>query len=216
MSLESLELVGRKLGMTQLFKDDGECVPVTVLNIGPCVVVQKKTEKTDGYSAVQLGFEARKEKHVTSANKGHFAKAGVTPKRVLFEVRLPAEQVEALELGQALDATAGFEGVKKVDVIGVTKGRGFGGVVKRWHVHLAKATHGTHENFRHKGSNGSGTWPGRVIKGMKMPGHLGTDRVTTLGLTLEKIDAENHLVYVRGSVPGSKTGLVRIRRSTRS
>jgi len=215
MSLESLELVGRKLGMTQLFKEDGECVPVTVLNIGPCVVVQKKTEATDGYSAVQLGFESRKEKHLTKAGKGHFDKAGVAPARVLFEVRLPAADVEALEVGQKLDASAGFDGVQKVDVIGRTKGRGFTGGVKRWGVHLAKATHGTHEFFRHTGSSGSGTYPGRVIKGMRMPGHYGNEQVTSLGLSLEKIDAENHLVFVRGAVPGPKTGLVRIRRSTR-
>jgi large subunit ribosomal protein L3 len=216
MSLETLELVGRKLGMTQIFKEDGECVGVTVLNIGPCVVVQKKTAKTDGYSAVQLGFEARKEKHVTSARKGHFAKAGVAPTKVLFEVRLPEAEVEALEVGQKLDASAGFDGVKKVDVIGVTKGRGFTGGIKRWNMHMAKYTHGTHEVFRHTGSAGSGTWPGRTIKGIRSAGHYGVEQVTTVGLSLEKIDAENNLVYVRGSVPGPKSGLVRIRRSTRS
>ena len=216
MSLETLELVGRKLGMTQIFKEDGESIPVTVLNIGPCVVVQKKTAATDGYSAVQLGFEAQKDRHVTKARKGHFEKAGVPAAKVLFEVRLPEAEVESLEVGQKLDATNGFDGVTMVDVTGVTKGRGFTGGVKRWGVHLAKATHGTHEVFRHGGSNGSGTWPGRVIKGLKMPGHYGTEQVTTVGLSLVKIDAENHLVYVRGSVPGPKSGLVRIRRSTRS
>ncbi len=211
----SLELLGRKLGTTQIFNEAGDRVAVTVIEAGPCVVVQKKTVERDGYSAVQLGFEDRKEKHAGKALAGHFRVAGVPLKRVLYEVRLPAEEVEALEVGQTISADQ-FAEVAKVDVSGTSKGRGFAGVIKRHGFGRAKSTHGTHEFFRHGGAMSAGTYPGRVIPGKKMAGHMGAEAVTQIGLALEKVDAERNLLFVRGAVPGHRHGLVRVRRSTRA
>lgn len=211
----SLELLGRKLGTTQIFNEAGDRVAVTVIEAGPCVVVQKKTVERDGYSAVQLGFEDMKEKHAGKALAGHFRVAGVPLKRVLYEVRLPAEEVEALEVGQAISADQ-FAEVAKVDVSGTSKGRGFAGVIKRHGFGRAKSTHGTHEFFRHGGAMSAGTYPGRVIPGKKMAGHMGAEAVTQIGLGLEKVDAERNLLFVRGAVPGHRHGLVRVRRSTRA
>ncbi len=211
----SLELLGRKLGTTQIFNEAGDRVAVTVIEAGPCVVVQKKTVEHDGYSAVQLGFEDMKEKHAGKALAGHFRVAGVPLKRVLYEVRLPAEEVEALEVGQAISADQ-FAEVAKVDVSGTSKGRGFAGVIKRHGFGRAKSTHGTHEFFRHGGAMSAGTYPGRVIPGKKMAGHMGAEAVTQIGLALEKVDAERNLLFVRGAVPGHRHALVRVRRSTRA
>ena len=211
----SLELLGRKLGMAQIFTDAGERVPVTVISTGPCVVVQKKTLESDGYCAVQPGLEQRKDKHPTVPQKGHFARAGVTPRRVLYEVRLPEAEVEALETGQEIDLSC-FDGVARVDVAGTTKGRGFTGVIKRWNFGMPKATHGTHEYHRHAGALGAGTYPGRITKGKKMAGQYGSERVTTLGLRVEKVDTEQGLLFVRGAVPGHRQGLVRVRASNRT
>jgi large subunit ribosomal protein L3 len=210
-----VELVGRKLGMTQIYREDGEQIPVTVLAIGPCVVVQKKSEDKDGYTALQLGYESRKEKHVGKPMRGHFAKAGVALQRVLFESRVAADEAEGFAVGQNVELGASFEGVEKVDVTGLTKGRGFAGVIKRWSFHRHKMTHGTHEYFRHGGSNGSGTYPGKVWRGQRMPGHYGSERVTQLGLRVEKIDVDQNLLFVRGAVPGHRNALVRVRRSNR-
>jgi large subunit ribosomal protein L3 len=211
----ALELVGRKLGMTQIFNEEGDRIPVTVVEAGPCTVLQKKTAESDGYTAAQLGFEDRKPKHATKARQGHCAKAGQSPKRVLFEVRLTAEELAGLEIGQALDAGV-FEAGQRVDVTGTSKGRGFTGVVKRHGVIGARASHGTHEDFRHIGSMGAGTYPGRVIPGKRMAGHYGDERVTTLSLRVEKVDAERNLIFVRGAVPGHTNALVRIRRAVRA
>ena len=210
----ALELLGRKLGMTQLFNDQGDRVPVTVIEACPSVVVQKKSEESDGYCAVQLGFEERKEKHTSRAQLGHFQKSGVSPRRVLYEVRLPADEVEGLELGQEVAVGDCFAEVAKVDVTGTSKGRGFTGVIKRHGFATSKTTHGTHEFFRHGGALSAGTYPGRIIKGKKMAGHHGDRKVTQLGLALEKVDSEKHLLFVRGTVPGHRRGLVRIRAST--
>jgi large subunit ribosomal protein L3 len=210
----SFELLGRKLGMTQIFTDVGDQVAVTVIEAGPCVVVQKKTEEVDGYSAVQLGFEERKEKHTSKAMAGHFAGQGVSPKRVLYEVRLPADQVEGLEIGQEIKLDA-FADVTKVDVEGTSKGRGFSGVVKRHNFGTSKKTHGTHEFFRHGGAMAAGTYPGRIHPGTKMAGQQGNTRVTEIGLTVERVDAEKNLIFVRGAVPGHRHGLVRLRASSR-
>ena len=209
----SLDLLGRKLGTTQLFNDSGDRVPVTVIEAGPCVVVQKKTAKRDGYSAVQLGFEERKEKHTSKGAAGHFAVASVSPKRFLYEVRVSPEELEALEVGQEIRVDS-FSDVPKVDVTGTSKGRGFSGVIRRHHFGRAKMTHGTHEFFRHGGSQGAGTYPGRVIKGKKMAGQHGNKRVTTVGLTVAKLDADKNLLFIRGAVPGHRGGLVRVRVST--
>jgi large subunit ribosomal protein L3 len=211
----ALELVGRKLGMTQIFNEEGDRVPVTVVEAGPCTVMQKKTVESDGYSAAQLGFEELKPKHASKAHQGHCAKASQPPRRVLFEVRLTAEELGQLEVGQALNAGV-FEAGQRVDVTGTTKGRGFTGVVKRHGVIGARASHGTHEDFRHIGSMGAGTYPGRVIRGKRMAGHYGDERVTTLSLRVEKIDAEKNLIFVRGAIPGHTNALVRIRRAVRA
>lgn len=213
---QGLELLGRKLGMTQYFNDVGDRIPVTVIAADPCVVVQKKTPAKDGYSAVQLGFEERKEKHTSKPLLGHFSGAGVTPRRQLFEVRLSEEEVEGFEVGQEVGLNDAFSEVKKVDVIGTSKGRGFAGVIKRHNFGRSKMTHGTHEFFRHGGAMSAGTYPGRIIKGKKMAGHMGDERVTQIGLTVEKIDADKNLLFVRGAVPGARDGLVRIKVSTRA
>ena len=210
-----LELLGRKLGMTQLFMEDGNCVPVTVLGVGPCVVVQKKSDAKEGYTGLQLGFEDCKEKHATKPERGHFAKAGVANKRFLFECRVTPEAADGINVGDAIDLQRAFADVKRVDVSGLTKVRGFAGVIKRWSFHQPKNTHGTHEYFRHGGSNGSGTFPGRVIKGKRMPGRYGAEKVTQLGLQIAKIDAERNLLYVRGAVPGHADSVVRVRVSNR-
>ena len=209
----SLEILGRKLGMTQVFRESGDRVPVTVLRAGPCTVVQKKTAESDGYSAVQLGFEERKEKHTSKPQMGHFSKSGGSPKRFLYEVRLSEQDLAELELGQEITCAESFEAGQKVDVRGVSKGRGFAGVVKRHHYSMHSSTHGTHEFFRHGGAMSAGTYPGRILPGKKMGGHLGDARVTQLGLRIERIDAERNLVFVTGAVPGHKNGLVRIRAS---
>lgn len=211
-----LELLGRKLGMTQIFTEAGERVPVTVLRAGPCVVVQKKTPERDGYAALQLGFEERKPKHTTKPLAGHFARAGVAPKRFLFEVRVAPEELERFEIGQELRVTDAFREGQRVDVTGRTKGRGFTGVIKRWNFSLLGRSHGTHEYFRHGGAVSSGTFPGRIWKGKKMAGRYGNERVTILGLRVERVDAERNLVFVRGAVPGHRNGVVRIRPAVRA
>ena len=211
-----LELLGRKLGMTQIFTENGDRVPVTVIQAGPCVVIQKKTPEKDGYSAVQLGFEESDEKHTRKPLLGHFRKSEVTPKRHLFEVRLAPEEVEGLALGQEIRCGETFEAGHKVDVSGVSKGRGFTGVVKRWGFKTAKATHGTHEAFRHGGALSAGTYPGRIMRGKKMAGQYGNERVTTQSLQLERVDAERNLLFIRGGVPGHRNGLVRVRPSVRA
>jgi large subunit ribosomal protein L3 len=208
----SIELLCKKLGMTQVFAESGEAVPVTVLEAGPNSVVQKKTVETDGYDAVQLGFGDRRENLFTKADKAHYAKAGVTPKRHLAESRLTAEEVAELEPGAELKVDL-FEVGQRVDAIGVSKGRGFTGVVKRHGFKIKKRTHGTHEFFRHGGSIGAGADPGKVIKGMKMAGQHGNARVTTRNLEVIRVDAERNLIFVRGAVPGHKNGLVKIRKA---
>lgn len=213
---QGLELLGRKLGMTQVFTEAGDRVAVTVIEAPPSVIVQKKTAESDGYSAVQLGFEETKEKHSTRPLLGHFRRAGVSPRRFLYEVRLPDAEVEALEVGQEVSLADAFTEVSKVDVSGTSKGRGFTGVIKRHGFGRAKMSHGTHEFFRHGGALSAGTYPGRIIKGKKMAGHHGAARVTQLGLTVERLDPDRHLILVRGATPGHRKGIVRIRASARS
>ncbi|MCE2391610.1 MAG: 50S ribosomal protein L3 [Proteobacteria bacterium] len=212
----SLELMGRKLGMTQIFNEAGDRVPVTVIGAGPCTVVQKKTPESDGYGAVQLGFEERKLKHLSKPLQGHYEKAETSPKRVLFEVRLEGEELDQLEVGQEIGLAEAFAEIRRVDVTGRSKGRGFTGVIKRHGFSTSSKSHGTHEFFRHAGALSAGTYPGRIVKGKKMAGHMGDEQVTTLGLRVEKIDAERHLIYLRGAVPGHSNGLVRIRPAVRA
>ena len=205
-----IELLCRKLGMTQIFDDKGDCIPVTVLLAGPNRVVQKKTVEKDGYTALQLGFGERRPKTYTKAQLGHATKAGVPTPRDLGECRVTPEEAEAIETGQEISVSV-FETGQHVDVTADSKGRGTSGVVKRHNFAIKRRTHGTHEFFRHGGSIGAGAYPGKVIKGLGMPGRHGNARVTTRNLRIAQVDAENHLLLVRGSVPGHINTLVRVR-----
>ncbi len=205
-----IQLLCRKLGSTQIFAEDGECIPVTVLEAGPNPVVQKKTAASDGYTALQLAFLDRRPATATKAALGHFAKAGVAPRRHLSESRVSPEEAEQYEVGQEIKVDLFNEG-QRVDVIGHSKGRGTAGVVKRHNFAISKRTHGTHEAFRHGGSIGAGAYPGKVIKGMGMPGRLGNARVTTRNLQVVRVDAEHNLLFLRGVVPGHNNGVVRVR-----
>ena len=207
----SIELLCKKLGMTQVFTDSGEAVPVTVLEAGPNVVVQKKTEAKDGYVAVQLAFGERRESLFSKAEKTHFEKnGGSAPKRHLSECRLTEEEAGELEPGAEIKVDI-FEEGQRVDAIGTSKGRGFTGVIRRHGFKIKKRTHGTHENYRHSGSIGAGADPGKVIKGMKMSGQHGNSRHTTQNLEVVRVDNERNLLFVRGAVAGHKNGLVKIR-----
>jgi large subunit ribosomal protein L3 len=207
----TLDLLGRKLGTTQIFTDSGERVAVTVIQAGPCTVVQKKLPERDGYCAVQLGFEEVKEKHATKPLLGHFRKASVSPKRFLYEVRLSPEEAASLEVGQQVRVAGAFEQGQCVDVTGRTRGRGFSGVIRRWSFKRQGRSHGTHEYERHGGAVSSGTDPGRVLKGKRLPGHYGDERVTTRNVRVAKVDAERGLLFLNGAVPGHRNGLVRVR-----
>ena len=197
-------IVGKKLGMTQLFDANGNVVPVTVIEAGPCVIAQKKTTENDGYEAVQIGYGDLKASKVNKPMKGHFAKADVAPKKVLREFRF--EDVSAMNVGDIIKADIFAEG-DSVDVRGTSKGKGYAGVVKRWNFSRLKESHGTGPVHRHGGSLGV-IDPARVFKGKKMAGHLGNERVTVQNLKVVKIDAENNIIAVKGAVPGPKGGIV--------
>lgn len=200
-------ILGRKIGMTQVWDEDDNVVPVTVIQAGPCTVSQVKTEATDGYDAVQIGFGEIKAKHVNKPMAGHFAKAGVEPVKYLREVRVA--NGEEHHVGDTV-TVADFDGVAKVDVIGTSKGKGFQGRIKRWGQRRGPMTHGSHIQ-RHPGSIGQCAYPARVLKGVKMAGHMGNDRVTVKNLSVVRIDAEQNLMLVKGAVPGGKNALVAIR-----
>jgi large subunit ribosomal protein L3 len=206
-------ILGRKLGMTQVFDEDNKVIPVTVIEAGPCPIVQKKTVKTDQYDAIQLGFLDQKRQRVRKPNLGHFDKASVAPKRYLREIRLDENEIQNYETGQELTVDV-FESGDFVDVTGFSKGKGFTGVMKRWGFHgSATQTHGTHEYFRHGGSIGNAATPSKVVKGRKMPGRKGNDRVTTQNLKLVDIRPEQNLLLVKGAVPGPINGLVIIKKA---
>ena len=198
-------LIGKKIGMTQLFDEKGNVIPVTVLEVGPCAVVQKKTTEKDGYNAVQLGFGDMKVNRVNKPMKGHFAKADVAPKKVLKEFRLA--DTDSVNVGDIIKADV-FAAGEKVDVCGTSKGKGYAGAIKRWNFGRLKETHGTGPVARHQGSMGACSDPSRVFKGKKMPGHLGAEKVTVQNLDVVKVDAENNLIAVKGAVPGAKGGYV--------
>lgn len=198
-------IIGKKVGMTQLFDENGKVIPVTVIEAGPCVIVQKKTAENDGYDAVQMGFGDMSLKRVNKAQKGHFDKNDVAVKRYLKEFRF--NDTGALNVGDLVKADA-FEAGDKVDVSGVSKGKGFAGTVKRWNTHKLKMTHGTHKVQRSPGSLGAASSPSRVFKGKKQPGHLGAEKVTIQNLEVVKIDAENNLIAIKGAVPGPRGGVV--------
>jgi len=203
-------LIGRKVGMTQLFDEDGRVTPVTVIEVGPCVVVQRRTQDKDGYDAVQLGLvDAKAAKRANKPRRGHHEKAGVPPTRVLREFRL--DEGAEPELGEAVSVEI-FQDVNTVDVIGTSKGKGFQGVIKRHGFKGGKATHGS-MHHRAPGSIGQSATPSKVFRGMRGPGHMGHARVTAKNLTVVRIDAERNLLLVRGSVPGARGGTVLIRKS---
>ncbi len=205
-------ILGKKLGMTQIFID-GEMIPVTVVKAGPCVVTQVRNEKKDGYLAVQIGFEEAKEKHLNKPMKGHFEKAGVTPQRYLAEVRLTESEKENYKVGQKITVDI-FKPGEKVDVTGTSKGKGFAGVVRRWGFRGYPASHGARYH-RAGGSIGMAAFPARVIKGMKMPGHLGNRKVTVQNLEVVKVIPEKNLLLLRGAVPGFKGSLVFVKEAVK-
>ena len=205
-------IIGKKLGMTQIFADNGAAIPVTVIEAGPCFVVQKKTAEVDGYDAVQLGYADIREKLVTKPSAGHFKKAGVSAKRHLKEFRL--ENAADMNVGDVVAADT-FAAGEKVDITGITKGRGYTGTVKRWGNHILRMTHGTGPIHRQPGSMGV-IDPARIFKNKKMPGQYGNEQVTVLNLEVIKIDAEKGLIAVKGAVPGAKGGIVFIRDSVKA
>ena len=202
-------LIGKKIGMTRVYDDAGVQVPVTVVQVGPCVVVQRKSAKPDGYEAVQLGFAEQKEARLSKAEQGHFKKAGAGARKILREVRVDA--AEAAKAGDVLTAAL-FEGVKFVDVLGHTKGRGFQGVVKRFGFAGGRASHGGGWN-RKPGSIGNREWPARVFKNKKLPGHTGSVDITTQNLRVVKVLADDHALLLEGAVPGPTGGIVLVRKA---
>ncbi|HLU66637.1 MAG TPA: 50S ribosomal protein L3 [Kofleriaceae bacterium] len=210
---EQVGLLGRKLGMTQVFAPDGERVPVTVIQTGPCVVVGKRTPDKDGYSALQIGFEERPARLTNRPANGFFKKAGVKPQRFVREIRIPESELEKFELGQALKPSDLFVENNAVDVTGTSKGKGYQGVMKRHHMNGTKASHGVHEFFRHGGSIGCRLTPGRVHKGKRMAGQMGNEKVTLQNLQLFKIMDDDFCILVRGAVPGPTGGLVTVKKA---
>ena len=200
-------ILGRKLGMTQVWGEDDNIVPVTVIQAGPCVVAQVKTTETDGYEAVQIGFGAIKEHRVNKPMKGHFAKAGIAPMRYLREVRV--EDASQHSCGEVITVES-FADTAKVDVTGVSKGKGFAGGIKRHHFAGGPGGHGSHFH-RAPGSIGMCAYPSRVLKGMRMAGHMGCDRVTVKNLAVVRVDTDQNLILVKGAVPGGKGALVQVR-----
>ena len=205
-------IIGKKIGMTQIFDEKGNVIPVTVIQAGPCAVVQKKTAEKDGYDAIQLGFVEAKEKHITKAEKGHFEKAGVSFKRHLKEFRL--DDCSAVNVGDVITADT-FAAGEKVDVTGMTKGRGYTGAIKRWNLHKLCATHGVGPIHRQSGSMGV-IDPARIFKNKKMAGQYGNEQVTVQNLKVVKIDSEKNLIAVKGAIPGAKDGIVFIRDSVKA
>ena len=205
-------IIGKKLGMTQIFDEKGNVVPVTLIEAGPCVVVQKKTVENDGYAAIQLAYEDTTKKHLTKAELGHLAKAGVSPKKHLKEFRL--DDTSAYEAGTVVTVDT-FAAGEKVDITGITKGRGYTGAIKRWNLHKLRMTHGVGPVHRQSGSMGV-IDPARIFKNKKMAGQYGNEQVTILNLVAVKVDAEKNLIAVKGAVPGAKGGIVFIRDSVKA
>lgn len=209
----TLGIIGRKIGMTQIFQEDGSVVPVTVIEAGPCWVTQKKTIAQEGYEALQIGFLPKREKSVKKPLAGHCKKAGVAPVTYLKEFRM--ESTEGYELGQEINVGQLFKPGDVVDVTGLSKGKGFAGVIKRHGFHGSPGSHGTHEYFRHGGSVGSATYPHHTFKGLKMPGHLGNHRVTIQNIKILEVREDQNLLLLRGGIPGGPRGWVLIRSATK-
>ena len=206
-------LIGKKVGMTQFYNADGNVIPVTVIQTGPCVVVQKKEKARDGYSALQVGFGSQKSQRLNKAAQGHMAKAGKGGFAVLKEFRL--DDVSQYEIGQEIKVADLFKAGDRIDVSGTSKGHGFSGVIKRWSFGGFPGSHGTHEYFRHGGSIGNRSFPGRVRKGKKMAGHWGNEQVSIQNLEIVEVRSEQNLMLVRGAVPGAKQGVVVVRRASK-
>jgi len=205
-------ILGRKVGMTQVIRENGEVVPVTVIEAGPCYITQVRTEGRDGYRAVQLGFEETKRKHLTKGQLGHLEKNNLPPLRHLREFRLSSRDETDYSVGDVIEADV-FDLGERVDVVGISKGRGFAGVVKRHGFAGGPATHGQSDRHRAPGSIGACASPGRVWKGMRMPGHMGARRVTSQNIEVVVVDPERNLLAVSGSVPGSRGGLVQVKQA---
>ena len=206
-------LIGKKVGMTQFFRDDGNVVAVTVIETGPCVVVQKKETVRDGYTALQVGFGNKKSQRMNKPEQGHMAKVGKGAFQVLREFRI--DDVSQYQVGQEIKVGDLFKPGDRIDVSGISKGRGFAGVIKRWGFGGFPASHGTHEYFRHGGSIGNRSFPGRVRKGKRMAGHWGNENISVQNLEVVAIRPEQNLLLVKGAVPGSKRGVVVVRRATK-
>ena len=206
-------ILGRKIGMTQVFDENGAVIPVTVIEAGPCTVLQKKTIETDGYNAVKVGFADANEKRLNKPDKGQFAKIKVAPKKYIREFR--TEELDKYEIGQEIKVADMFENGDRIDVTGISKGKGFAGVIKRHGQARGKETHGSMYH-RRVGSMGANTNPARVFKGKKLPGHMGVERVTIQNLDVVRVDAERNLLLVKGAVPGAKGGLLMIKDTVKS
>ena len=205
-------IIGKKLGMSQIFTADGIVIPVTVVEAGPCPVIQKKTQEKDGYNALQVAFGDAKEKNVSKPVMGQFKKANVAPKKVLKE--LPIDNVEAYEIGQEINCSIFAEG-DHVDVVGTSNGKGFAGAVKRWNHHIGPKAHGSGYH-RGVGSMSANSSPSRVFKNKKMAGHLGNERVTVQNLTVARVDAARNLLLIKGAIPGAKGGIVVVKQSVKA
>ena len=205
-------LIGRKIGMTQIFNDEGQVIPVTAIEVGPCTITQIKTEEQDGYTAVQLGFGEVKDSKLTKPAKGKFAKSNVTPKKYLREFRV--DSVEGMNVGDELNANA-FAAGDKVDVQGTSKGKGFQGVIKRWGQHRGPMGHGSMYH-RRPGSMGPTSTPGRVFPGKHLPGHMGDVTVTVQNLEVVKVDLDKNIILVKGSVPGAKGSILKVKSSVKT
>ena len=205
-------LIGKKIGMTQIFNEEGKVIPVTVIEAGPCVVSQVKTEETDGYNSIQLGFGAIKESKVNKPERGHFTKANIAPARYLREFRV--DSIEDVKVGDELKADIFMAG-DKIDIQGTSKGKGFQGVIKRHGQHRGPMGHGSMYH-RRPGSMGSTSTPGRVFKGKKLPGHMGAETVTIQNLEVIKVDLDKNIILVKGSVPGAKGAILKIKSSVKA
>ena len=209
-------IYGRKVGCTQVFLEDGNVARVTVIQAGPVTVIGKRTQDKDGYTALILGFEERKEKHTNKPAMGFFKKAGTSPKRIVKELRCEAAFADKYEVGSNLKLDEMFQPGQKVDARGTSRGRGFTGVMRRWNFAGNVQTHGTHEYRRHGGSIGTNMTPGRTLPNLRMGGHYGDEIVSILNLEVAKVDAEKNLLLLKGGVPGSKNGLVLVRHAIKS
>lgn len=204
-------LIGKKIGMTQIFEESGKVVPVSVIEAGPCPIVQVKTLEKEGYAAIQIGFDETKASRINKPEAGHFKKAGVAVRRILREIRV--QDASPYKVGDTLDVKL-FEGAKIVHVTGTSKGRGFAGTIKRHNFQRGRKTHGN-KNYREPGSVGSSAYPSRTMPGKRMPGRMGGVKRTTRNLTLVQIDAENNLLFIKGSIPGANNGIVFVRSDAR-